>query len=226
MYQGNFKFMLYSSCCSDIIEYLINAEQSVYTEPMVTTVNILSFTEIIVKKIYNYYSFKINENLSLRGMLNNENFKELVNSSILQNLYEIDKIGNYLFANIEDLDDDYKEEHALQMLKMTYAIAYWYYCSFNLGNNIYESFKEPLFCCNFDEDTIEEMLLQYNNIKANCSYKFNHDVKLTQGEFKIQNNEVAQIMGFEKDEILLNDIFKEYALNLSSTEKVLSNSDG
>ena len=83
MYQGNFKFMLFNSCCSDIIEYLINAEQSVYTEPLVTTVNLLSFTEIIVKKIYNHYSFKINNNWSLRDMLNNKKFKELINRSIL-----------------------------------------------------------------------------------------------------------------------------------------------
>ena len=220
MYQGNFKFMLLNSCCSDIIEYLINAEQSVYTESMVTTVNILSFAEIIVKKIYNHYSFKINNNWSLMDMLNNEKFKELINRSILQNLYEIDKIGNYLLEYVDDLDDDYKEEHALQMLKTSYVIAYWYYCSFNFGEKIYDDFKEPLFCCNFDEDTIEEMLLKYKSIQDNCTYKFNNNVKLTQGEFKIQNNEVAQIMGFEKDEILLNDIFKEYELTTSQERAI------
>ena len=84
MYKGNFKSMLKSSCCSDIFEFLVLAEESCYREPIISTISLLSFVEIVVKKIYNQYGFQIDKSWSLKEMLDNKDFAELINKEILK----------------------------------------------------------------------------------------------------------------------------------------------
>lgn len=221
MYKGNFKFMLYSSCCSDVIQYLILAEEAITRKPIVSTVSLLSFVEIVVKKICNQYDFQLDGSWSLKEILEYKYFAELVNNEILKEFQEVNELGKYLIDYNYDLDDDLIEKHTLNLLKKTYVIAYWFYSSFNLGDCLFEEFKQPsMGYYGYGDDLVENIFNEYRKVKSNQNYKLSSYIKLNQGDFRIRNNEVAEVLGFEKDFITLNDVLNEYELTASQQNAI------
>jgi hypothetical protein len=218
MYRGNFKYMINSSCCSDVIEYLINAEESLYRDPVISTICMLSYCEIIVKKIYNQYSLGFDINWDLKNMLDNDAFSNLVNREILKLFKYIDDKGMYLIYYDEDLLDDIKEQEALELLKAINIIAYWFYKSFRIGEHILEEFIPPVqFYFGCDDESIKHVYKEYRKIRFTMTYKLPKYIKMTQSDFIIQNNEVAKSLGFKKDFIFLNDVFS--GVELTNSQK-------
>lgn len=223
MYKGNFKFMLYRSCCSNTLGFAIEAEQYLYNNPTVSAIKSLSLVEIIIKKLYNQFPIKSLEEWNLNDILNNKDFSELINKSILELINEISQNTNYLIEYDEDLDDDYKDIYALEILKKAYIIAYWFYTCFNVCTCSFEEFEKPQRFYVYETFSIEDALYEYKNIK-NCNYKLSNYEKINQTDFKVRNNEIAYRMGFTEDQIFLNDIFKGYELT-NSQKNAIKNLD-
>lgn len=218
MYKGNFHFMFYRSGCSDTYDFLIVAEQTVTANPTFSAIKSLCFVEIIVKKICKEYSFGMDNEWNLEEILSTKELSELINASMLEKIYEINEKAKYLIEYDEDLDDDYKEAYALQVLENAYILAYWFYCSFGVCDCPFEEFKRA-YNYIYESYFIEDALYEYEKVKNN-SYKLINYNKMNQGKFKVQNNEVACRLGFPKDPIFMNDIFKGYALTNSQMNAI------
>lgn len=215
MYNGNFQFMLNSSCCSDVLDHLVLAEEAFCRNPVVSAVSLLSFVEIIVKKIFNQYSFQIQ---SLNEMLEHKDFSELINTSILAEFQKVNEKANYLLEFVDDLNEDCQEESLLEALKGAYLIAYWFFNSFELGSCTFDKFKQSSSgYYGYDDEFIEEIFRQYKKVRNCQTYRLNKDIQLSQYDFKIQNNLVSEKMGFPKDD--LNFKLKDFFWNMTNSQE-------
>jgi tRNA A37 threonylcarbamoyladenosine biosynthesis protein TsaE len=186
---------------------LVLAEEAFCRNPVVSAVSLLSFVEIIVKKIFNQYSFQTQ---SLNEMLEHKGFTNLINTSILKEFKKINEKANYLLEFVDDMNEDCQEESLLEALKGAYLIAYWFFNSFELGSCTFEKFKQPsMGYYGYDDEFIEEIFWQYKKVRNCQAYKFSKAIKLSQSDFKIKNNLVSEKMGFSKDDVSfkLQDFF-------------------
>lgn len=85
MHQGNFEFLKQSKSMyfSDFYHYLQEAEKYCWRNPQGAAIIILSFAEIVVKKLYHELKLDYKMGLTLKDRISNEPFSRLVNKEII-----------------------------------------------------------------------------------------------------------------------------------------------
>lgn len=211
MYTDNFKYMIGNSNCCDVVDYLIKAEKFVYKEPIIATYSLLSFIEIVVKRIYRTLNQHVLSSNNFDYMLKSKDFFDVINVNIVNKFYKIDELSKYLIEYDEDLDDDTKVNLTLELLENIHVVSYWYSNSLGLCECQFKKFINPIYHATIDEP-IEDIILDYEGNKSYVGYKVLDTISFSYSFFSWQNNLVASEMGFEKNSIDLISSFKNYEL--------------
>ena len=209
MYKGNFEFLKQSKSMyfSDFYHYLQEAEKYCCSNPQGSAIIILSFAEIVVKKLYHELKLDYEMGLTLKDRISNEPFSRLVNKEIISQFEFIYAVGINAKGFYQENEDSneldfncvYFRDEVLVSLEAAYNISYWLYNTIEEKQVPFKAFKKP---CNslvggdcidfFDNAYFNHMSIEETKIEK-LSFRLDTE------EFKIKNQKLVKYMFFDED---------------------------